>query len=470
MTLVTEPREEYTKALSWVERNEAAFCGERAIKAGQTKYLPPLPSMLCEARVIDGVAIPYYLGYLTNEGAALYAKYISNAYFYGATGRTVEGLVGLIFSKPAATNIQPKVKYLIDNADGRGNSLSIIARRACVEAFISPQSGFLVARPTTPPGASELQVEKNNLRPKIIHYKFKNIINWDYETVNNIDTLSMLVLKESTTKRDGYKVESIEQYRVLELIDGVYNQSIYDDAGQVISPVAPVTINGKTSEIIPFFWVNEGVDRKPAISDLVDANLQHYKIFADYGSKLHHSSFIIYTETGARPDSNMLIGNGVKWTNSDESAAFGILQPDGNADSHRIALQDMEQRMAALGAEQLKPRLASAESGEAKSLDQVAQNSTTANVANAVSATVRKAIDFVNFWMRGSGESEYKLNTDYNPTGMNPQMLTSLLAAWQGGAISYETFYDNLQRGEIASVLKNAEDEKNDIIREISDL
>ena len=63
----------------------------------------------------------------------------------------------------------------------------------------------------------------------------------------------------------------------------------------------------------------------------------------------------------------MVIGNAVKWNGGDD-ASFGVLQPDGNADSHRIALQDTEQRMAALGAEMLKPRVSGAESAEAKSL------------------------------------------------------------------------------------------------------
>ena len=62
--------------------------------------------------------------------------------------------------------------------------------------------------------------------------------------------------------------------------------------------------------------------------------------------------------------------------------------------------------------------------------------------------------------MGGTDDTVYQLNTDYNPTGMNAQDLTALLAAWQGGAISYDTLYENLQRGELASVERTAEDEK----------
>jgi hypothetical protein len=42
------------------------------------------------------------------------------------------------------------------------------------------------------------------------------------------------------------------------------------------------------------------------------------------------------------------------------------------------------------------------------------------------------------------------LNTDFFATAMTSQDLTALVASWQQGAISYDTLYYNLQKGEIA--------------------
>ena len=155
----------------------------------------------------------------------------------------------------------------------------------------------------------------------------------------------------------------------------------------------------------------------------------------------------------------MVIGNAVKW-NGSEDGSFGILQPDGNADSHMIALEKTETRMASLGAEMLKPRTSGAESAEAKTLDQVAQNSTTANVAITVSDAITKALNFSSMIMGGQEDAQYMLNTDYNPSRMSGQDLTALTASWQSGGMSYETYYENLQKGEIASTERTAEDEK----------
>jgi len=335
-----------------------------------------------------------------------------------------------------------------------------MAKKASTEAFIAPRSGLLVARPSTPQGASQLDVEMNNLRPKILHYKYESIINWDYEVINNVEKLSLVILKEQVTKRKGFKVECEDQYRVLELIEGVYHQSLYNDGGALAEEALPVIINGNTSDEIPFYFIEVGAENKSVLNDLVDMNFHHYQVSADYNSKNHFSSFIIWYETGAQQGQNMLMGNGVKWSNVSSDATFGILQPDGNSDALRISLQDDEQRMAALGAEALKPRASGAESAEAKSLDKVAQNSTTANVAITVSEAMTKALNFAAMWMGSTEEAVYSLNTDYNPTGMNAQSLTALLATWQSGAISYDTFYENLQRGEIASTERTAKDEQ----------
>ena len=53
---------------------------------------------------------------------------------------------------------------------------------------------------------------------------------------------------------------------------------------------------------------------------------------------------------------------------------------------------------------------------------------------------------------------------------MDAQALTALVKAWQSGAMSHQTLYENLQRGEIAPVDRSFEDEKDLIEEEGGDL
>jgi len=473
MSSVTEPRKEYTDLLPDVVRNRCAVAGERAVKDKGELFLPPLASMCCTTHELENGYQQIRKGNCVSaEGRASYNKYLSLAYFYGASGRTVDGLGGLIFSKDPVTDLDNNIEYLQVNADGKGNSLRKLAQDAVNEAFITPRSGLLVDFPNVQQAVSIADAEANNLRPKILHYPYESIINWHYDVVNNEQKLVLLVLMEaSTTVKERFEVTTETQYRVLELIDGVYHQSVYKDNGDEIQQPTPILVNGQPSNEIPFYLVRVGAEQKSVINDLVDANYNHYRFFADYAAKEHASAFPVFYETGVQGnDDNLMIGPGAKWSSASTDAQFGVLQTESDGGSMRQYLLDMEQRMAALGAEMLKPRIAGAESAEAKSLDQVAQNSTVSNIATNVSEAMTKALNFCSRWLGGTEQSVYKLNTDYNPQALNPQALTALLAAWQGGAISYDTFYDNLQRGEIADGNVTAEEEQSKIAREGSGL
>ena len=449
---VKEPRQEYSNALKGVTRNRAAISGGRSVKAGGVTFLTPLASMCCTTNYDDSGALTISRSAgLTLDGQAAYNKYLDNAFFEDVTGRTVQGLLGLIYSKPAKAEFPAEIEYLKENADGKGTPLREVSKAGCEEAIASDWSGYLTARPSTPEGASEKDVEDQNLRPKLLHYKFESIINWNYEVINNVEKLSLLVLKESVAKQDGFKVEVEDQYRVLQIIDGIYHQSLYDKDCNIIADSAPVMVNGNNSDEIPFFWVKAPCTGSAPIVGLADANFQQYKLYADYGGKLHYSSFVIYTETGAEASANNLMGNGVKWNNRNPDAKFEVLQPDGNSDGHRLALQDISETMASQGAEQLRPRASGAESAEAKSLDKVAQNSTTSDIATTVSEAITKASNFASKWMGGSGGVIYSLNTDYNPTGINPQLLTAVFAIHQAGRMPTEDFITFLQKGELIS-------------------
>jgi hypothetical protein len=459
---VTQTRTEYDNELPDVTRNRDAVAGERAVKLKRTAYLPPTTSMCTTTSYLENGYQQIIGARVSREGTASYNKYLSLAYFYGATGRTVDGLTGLIFRKNPEIKLSTQLEYLLDNVDGKGNSLRKQSQRACEEAFISHRSGLLVDFPRTQQHVSVAEAEAGNMRPKILHYPFESIINWFYQVIENELKLALVVLLELVEQiNEDYLVQTVKHYRVLQLVDGVCNTSLFDESGVIIDEKSVVMVNGAPAREIPFYFIQVGAENKSVITDLVDANYNHYRFFADYAIKEHTSAFPIFYETGAiDADQNMAIGPGAKWSNPNSDARFGVLQSASDGGSMRQYLMDMETRMAALGAEMLKPRIAGAESAEAKSLDKVAQDSTTGNVANNVSEAYRKALNFAAGWLGVAEDQEFRLNTDYNPIGLTGQDLTALVGALQGGAMSFSTFYENLQRGEVANPARTEDEEK----------
>jgi len=66
-------------------------------------------------------------------------------------------------------------------------------------------------------------------------------------------------------------------------------------------------------------------------------------------------------------------------------------------------------------------------------------------------------------WDGITGDISVKLNTDFVDTKINAQDMTSLMGAWQSGAISHETFLFNMKRGEILDPDTSIEDERDRI-------
>jgi hypothetical protein len=81
-------------------------------------------------------------------------------------------------------------------------------------------------------------------------------------------------------------------------------------------------------------------------------------------------------------------------------------------------------------------------------------------VANTISEGITISLRWFVDWAGGSGEVSYKLNRDFYPVGMTPQMLTALLAGWQQGAYSEQVLFDNLQQSEIIDADYTLEDEQ----------
>lgn len=463
MSGVTTERKEYTELLPEVKKNRDCTNGQRAVKEETTRYLKPLQSMLC--KTTGG-------GYkMTADGLDSYTNYLSLALFFNASGRTVDGYSGLIFRKDPVIELPSQIDYLIDNIASNNETLISQLQKSVREAMITPRSALLVDYPDVQGEISRADAEALNLRPRILHFPFESIINWYFETINNEYQLSFVVLRERTTTRAKGTYEVIEKdaFRVLEMIEGVYHHSLWDESGTMVTEPTPVFINGSPANKIPLFLI-EAVDGcRSLIDDLVDVNLNHYNMFASYANKEHTSGFPIFWETGASNydengnsvDSNNQIGPGTKWTSESTEANFGVLETSGDGGSLRQYLEDRKQEMAALGAEMLQQRTTQAESGESKKLDKVAQNATVADVANTVSRAYKQAFEFAAMWVGAdNNDIEIQLNTDYIPQDLNPQTLTALMVALQNGDISYDTFWRNMQKGELADPAVSAEEER----------
>lgn len=436
-----------------------------------------------------------YLPKLKEQPAHDYAIYVMRATFYNASWRTISGLIGMVFRKPAVVEAPATVLPMLDNVDGAGQPYQLFVQAVLENALVTGRVGVLVDHPEAPEGASLADAQVMNLRPTMQIYRPESIINWRMGMVNNESVLVMVVLKEcEQVKDDEFTYHDEDRWRVLDLVDAVadengaagkrYRVRLYKqkntsapinakltqaDFEQVGSDIFP-RMNSNPMPYIPFVImgtddVSSKVDDPPLI-DLVDLNLSHYRTNAIYEQCIAFC-----------PPTMLLVG--YKPENEGDKVYVGsgtaIISPDPETDGKYIeyagsglgplekALDRKEAQMAVLGARMLEPQKAGVEATDTVAMHRKGEESLLSSMAQAVSLGCTKALRWFCDWAQApSDKASVELNRDFYPAGMTSQMLTALISAWQQGApgFSDQGLFEALKRGEMIPQDTDLEEEQ----------
>lgn len=476
--IVTNKRPEYECYYPTWKKIRDAVEGERAIKCQgdgyATTYLPPLT------------------GHYTSDGQKTnkkYDTYLKYAEWYAASGRTVEGLVGLVFRKSPQIDSNDVMKPFIEDITLDGENIINFSQKVLEEIVTVNRVGILLDMPEVfEEGLTKEQIEAKNIRPYARIYKTEDITNWKEETINNIKQTSMVVIYERTTNLDcvDYFVnDEIEQYRVLKLLPSfdeennqkyVYVQMIYREVEQVsqngskqkewveVERRIPL-VNGEPLNYIPFWIVNSSGmnwDIKPSIiNGLVDINISHYRNSANLENGL------IWTGNPTPWVSGLVNNNGSDTINLGSTECLE-LEAGGNAgymefsgqglEPIRNTMTDKEKRMALLGARIIASDGRAVETAETATIHRAGEQGVLATLANVVSEAINQVFRVIHEWTNNQNKTVIELNTDYVPIEMGAADMVGLLQMYQSGIISLDVLRWNLKKGErIPNTVSNQE-------------
>lgn len=413
-----------------------------------------------------------YLPKLSGQTEADYLKYLKRSNYVNATGRTVDGMRGLVFRKDPIYEVPPAMEPWIKNITMSGITLGGLARKTLEEVLKVGRFGILVDHPTQPAGLIARMTisaaQRNNQRPYIATYTAENILNWEYQTINNETVLYRVFLREKS-ETDGTTV--IESIRELTLANGYYEQIEWKGIKGKWTIVRTITpkMNGNVISHIPFWIVtpeeNNGEVCAPPIEDLAYVNISHYMNSADLENGAHiggHPTFWINgIDDPNDPDYNELYVGSSTFLKLPRESTAGVLQcgSEGFATIEKL-MDRKEQQMAALGARLIAPEKKQAEAAETANIRRGGENSVLADIVGVVETPIRKALQFMCDWAGYGFEVVFEMNTDFLPTPMDSAMLRELVGAWQSGAISELTFFEALQEGELIHESVTFEDER----------
>jgi hypothetical protein len=428
---VTSTHPTYDDAAERWQTVRDAIAGQQAIKAAGTRYLP---------------------GFVP-EDKDRYKAYKLRARFLNITGRTKQALVGAVFRRKGQCDLPATIEYLRENADGGGESIEQIAKRAVDELIGTGRYGLLVDYPQAEPGMTREQVAALNLQATIAPYCAEAITHWKTSAVNGKQVLSMVKLKEEMAEEvDEFTSRKKKVYRVLRLENGVYTQTLYDEHEEILAGPSTPRANGSLMSYIPFVFMG-AMDNKPGIDesplyDLATTNISHYQVSADHMENLHiHgqltlgiASSLSNAEFKEANPNGVFVGSRAGHYLGENGNFVTATAPESSSLSK--ALDDLKADMIAIGGRIVQPKGGNRTAEEAR-IDAASEHSVLQTLVDNASEGIEKAIEFVcDFMGANPDEAVFKLNTEFFPEDYDPQEIMARIAELDRGLIAKKDYRD----------------------------
>lgn len=447
-TLVSEPREELSYFLPKYELIRDVLAGEYAVKRKTTKYLPmPNPSDKSE------------------DNLDRYQTYLQRAMFYNVTNRTVQGLVGHIFLRSPVMDLPENLQALMTNADGKGLTLSQLAKTCCYHTLAYGRCGLLSDYPQTNATVSVAEIRSGAIQPTIRFFAPWDIVNWETKIIDGKEKLTMIILREYFEQRlaDTFKVEIYEQYRVIDLDQGVCRIRLYNVADKenvAFEEFFVRDVDGNPLTEIPFEFIgSENNDAKvdsPPIYDIAVLNIAHYRNSADYEESIFMLGqptpvFIGLTESWVTEILGGTIYLGARGSVPlPPNADAKLLQVAPNTLAYE-ALSHKEKQMVALGAKLVEQRKVQQTATEAE-IQNASESSVLTNIADNVELAIIASLQNCQSFVGNTGETKFALNKNFDLTALTAEEIRWLLECYNGSAIAFTELRQNLRRSGIATL------------------
>ncbi len=390
-----------------------------------------------------------------------YARYKERAYIQGVTGRTRDSLVGMVFRRDAAHALPESMEPWLENIDGAGQSLAQVAKAMMKRLLETGRYALLADAPLLPENLSAEEEQAIGLRPTMASYNAENILNWRFEGIKGKQTLTLVVLREfSDAPNDEFGHEKKTIYRVLRLRDGVYTQQLYNiDASAASDEWVPRAAGRKPLDYIPLHIVGSennlpDIDMPP-LYNLAEIEIAQYRNIAD----LEECGFVVgqpmlHIDTGDTDTATFRDLNGDTISFGSRTSVItqkgSVSLAQATSDPLSLTLVDSKtEQMAQMGASLVK-RSGQTETAEAARINASAEASVLETLVGNASEGIEGALEsMARFAGTDPKDVEYKLNSTFWETGLDPQALTAVMAARQGNVLASRDVIHMIKTGRI---------------------
>lgn len=440
---------------------EACVEGEQAIKKQKQRWLPvPNPHEIASR---DPVVV--------ETANRRYTSYLKRARFINATGRTLNGMLGIVFTEPVAIELSGPLNALATDADGKGQPLTQFLRDTVAENLKSGR-GYVLADYT---GNGEA-TEETQGDPVLRLFYGSQIINW--RTTNGKDTLIVLEYKEDVTDDDSFINAERTVWLELRMVNGVAHvrkwtqedgATTYAGRATQSDLVPMLDAAGNPLDEFPGCWIgsvnNDSYPDPAPLADIAAVNIGHYQADADVVESARivgQPTLVVAGLTQTWADKYLKNGVTVGATSGillNEKATAQILQAAETNASTNLKEQRAKE-MAMLGAKLLE-RGTAAKTATQADYEAQTDNSILSLCAGNVERAVNKALQMLARMVGGAGT--VGINQRYDMSAIDANLLTALMAQVQGGALTLHDYIRYQQKIGLVSQEKTPEQIEDDL-------
>lgn len=401
------------------------------------------------------------------------AAYKKRAVFYQVAGYTVRGLNSLLFAKEPEFVAPAQLEYLADNADGSGVSIYQQAQAVAREVIMKSRAGLYVTYPKTDAPASRADMAAMRVFATIHKIDAEQVVNWRVEMVGAQIKLTLVVIKEveDELQPDGHEVKSVDQYRELAMVNGVFVVRKWRQNAKkewaVVDESIPVDGSGKSWDVIPFTFVgaedNSSSVDTPNMLALATINVAHYRNSADYedsvwfaGQAQPWMSGMTQTHVDMMKKNNMYVGSrnclGVP-----QGETFSFATAPANP-LVRQAMIDKQDQMIGIGARFIQPTGPAKTATEAGNDAQV-QHSVLSLISSNLSEAYTLALQWCARYMNvDAGDAEFETTQDFVSPTATSQEIQAMAATFLQGAMPMGDYYRWLKKRDLIDPEKTVEE------------
>jgi hypothetical protein len=432
---VRVPHPSYKDAYHSIISARDCYLGERAVKARADFYLPRLSGQKMDE----------------------YYAYKMRATFYSIVGRTIGALTGLaIQGDVAVKGNEETTKQMKDNEHGM--QLFEATLMAVSEILLQGRIGILIDSPM------------QSSTVGLYGYISDDIINWETDASGQY---TMVVLHEQREVKDPtnpFKKDLEDQYRVLQLVGGVYTVTVYGkDGGEIIFAQQVPTFNGQPLNYIPFYTampdgVRSGVAKSP-MEDMVAINLSHYRTSADLEHGRHFVGLPTPVITGAEVQGKMRIGGSQAWVLPDKDAKAYYLEFKGDGlKSLESALKEKEGQLSSLSSSIISRSVKGSESPDAIRMRMSSETASLYSVVKTVQTLLTKAYNIKSALEGNAEDIELIFPTQFVSGNLTADELEKMSKIYLSGGMTVTDYVNALRRGGALSASRTDDEVKSELL------